>query len=674
MPVYTVETPDGRKVKIEAASPDAAMSGAQEWASQNPRQAASASKPRVDPSMTAIGAGSLGIQNMIPFGDELMSGLMAPIGATIDYAQGRGFDLGRALDENLAFTRGRSAQAREEYPTATLAGEIAGGVFAGGSAAKAGATILPKLANKSLAVRALGAGAEGAGWGGLYGFAGGEGGLDNRLAEAGEGALLGAAIGGAIPVAGAALQKASRPIARIAANIANPTAARQSAGVERVLQTAQQAGLSADDLARGVQEGQVIGQQDTLLSDLTRSVKRQPGEARKVISDALDQGYAANNAAALDDVQRGLGGEPNFYKWLDGFKASRTQNAGKAYDAVFRNNWGTRGNPVELDRLLPRIPAEAVRTAEKIARAQGRPFGAQMVASIDDAAGTVSFSRAPSLEEAEIIRRGLKSAASKAFRAGDGALGSEYRSLEKQLRGVLDDASPNLSQVRRAYADSMAIDEAAQEGLTLLNKPADYVEFMVDGMSRAEIEAMRRGMASSLKDAVEKGQINRDAVKRLFGSERQRRILQQLWPDDQSFQSFRKSMENRASFSDMRQNVLGNSRTQQDLADQNGLASGLFRSAVKAATGNPRGALMDAAAEFAARSMDKARGMNPEALKAAAQLLVESDPARVQQLLTLAKRQDSAAVRALDSALRRVIGSPAFQQRLLVGGVSAASQ
>jgi hypothetical protein len=668
MPVYTIETPSGRRLKIEADTPEIAMQGAKEWSASNEGGGAK------DSGMGALAASNRGVEQglTLGFGDELMAGAMAPVEAVVGGIQGKGFGLGDAYNRNLERERAMLRDARENSPMATGIGEIAGGLMTGGGLAKGGATLVGRTAGKGLMTRAAAGMGEGAAYGAAYGFGGGEGGAENRLKSAAQGAAVGGTIGGAIPVVGAAATKALRPVARKVGNRFNPRGAEQQQGIDRVLKEAKGAGLTVDDLVQGARDGRTVGQMDPNLSDLARAVKRQPGDQRRLMNEALDAGYTANNQAAKSAAVDGIGAEPNFYAWRDMFAKSKSKGAQKAYDAVFKRNWGKNGPPFELDRIVTsgRIPAEAVRSAERIARAEGRPFGQQLVASVDDASGAVQFSRLPSLEEAELIRRGLSSATSKAFRAGDGSVGAAYRGLEREMRDVLDNASPMLKQVRKAYATASQIQEAADEGLKLLNKSADEVEFIVSNASKPEREAMRKGLASALKNSVERGQINRDAVRNLFGSERNRRVLETMWPDKKAFETFRKQMDNMAEFSAFRQNVQGNSRTQQDLADAGAMGGGLGGAARNIMTGNFRGAAVDALMTVIGRAVNPAKGMPPETLRRMAQILVEKNPAEVQRLLTQVDRTGKISGDLLVKLLERAQASPELQRNLTVGLVA----
>lgn len=641
MATYEIKVPDGRTIKVRADSPEQALEGAEEWAAANP---ARENRSMVESAINGVASGlTLG------FDDEIAAGLQTGFGLIGDY------------DETVSEFRKAKGEMAADNPTTNLVGNIAGGLGAGVGMAANGATLLGRTAGRHLLTR-MGAGAaEGAAYGAGYGAGNADGG--DRMQGAIDGAIVGGTIGGAIPGVGAAATKYGAPVVQKIGNKIRPEAGKRQAAVDLVTETARKAGLSQDDLIQGVREGRSIGQQDGLLSDLTRAVKRQPGEARKIIENSLDEGYAANNAAALDDLSQGLKGPENFYKWRDSFAKAKSRDAAPAYAKAFQENWGSKGPPFALDNLMNsgRIPSSAVKEAIELARIEGRPFGKNLIASIDDNAGTVSFKRLPSLEEAEIIRRGLKGATTKAYKDGS-AKAPALKSLELEMRGIIDDASPALRDVRKQYATFSQIQEAGDVGLTLLNRSADEVEFLLEGMSAAERQSARNALSSVLKDKVERGLINRDAVKNIFGSTQKQRILANLWDDKKSFDAFRKQMENRAEFSAHRQNVQGNSRTQQDLADTASLGGGLGGAVRNLATGNIKGAAIDAIMTIVGRTVNPAKGLPEETLKRAAQILTETNPKMADALIRRALTGDRSAGDRLARELQKLLSNPRLQQ------------
>ncbi|WP_298966134.1 hypothetical protein [uncultured Roseibium sp.] len=669
MASFEITAPDGKKYRVTGENAEGAFKALQSHLSGGGAQPGKDS----DQSRVSGAADSFTQGVTFGFGDELTAieaGVLGrtPDGGWFDYSK----SFGERYDDALKAERGQQDDFRRENPITATAAELAGGLATGVGAAKGGATIVGRMAGQPLK-RRIGAGVV---EGGAYGAAYGTGNADenSRIEGALSGAATGAVLGGTIPVAGAGARKLAAPIANKIGKARNPISAQNSAAAERIMSDANKAGLQADDLIQGVREGRSIGQQDVMLGDLTRAVKRQPGEGRKVINDALNKGYTANNEATKDSAMSGLNAADNFYKWRDGFARSKSKNAKAAYGSAFKQNWGSKGPPFALDGIVQsgRIPAEALRSAQKIAQAEGRPFGKQLVASIDDATGAATFSRLPSLEETELIRRGLASAASKNFRSGDGSVGAAYRNLEQEIRGILDDASPALKSVRKSYATASQIQEAADEGLGLLNKSADEIEYIVSTKSKHEIEALRMGLASDLKHRIERGHLNRDAVRQVFGSERQRRALQALWPSKAGFEKFRKQMENASEFSAFRQNVQGNSRTQQDLADSGALGGGLGGAARNLMVGNVKGAAVDALISFSGRFVNPAKGLPPQQLKRMAEILVETDPTKVQALLSKAQSGDHSAHRQLEAAIRSALESPGFQRNATVGLVAAS--
>ncbi len=144
-------------------------------------------------------------------------------GAALKYIQQRGAnllgsdvpqeDFNKRYSDSLANSRGSMAQAKEELPylsgTARAIPAVIGGVAGAGT--KAGTAVANSLRTGNLLTRAGKAALTGATSGSLYGFGEGEGGLDSRLGTATDSAITGGVAGGALPIAGAALNKLATP-------------------------------------------------------------------------------------------------------------------------------------------------------------------------------------------------------------------------------------------------------------------------------------------------------------------------------------------------------------------------------------------------------------------------------------------------------------------------------
>ncbi|SCD24321.1 hypothetical protein [Brucella inopinata] len=161
----------------------------------------------------------------IPFGDEIVSGAMAPLRAGISAIKGEGFDIGREYNRAMDIEAELRRRREERSPIASTVGSTAGGLGVGGVAAKGGLTLLngakPTLA--SLAGRGA---AEGALYGAVYGAGEGRGLTDrafNAATGAGTGALIGGATGALARIGAVSVDRAALPTAddlRAAAQVA----------------------------------------------------------------------------------------------------------------------------------------------------------------------------------------------------------------------------------------------------------------------------------------------------------------------------------------------------------------------------------------------------------------------------------------------------------------------
>lgn len=135
-------------------------------------------------------------------GDEAFGALATPIEMGIGAYTGEhsGMGLGERISAGYQSARDayreRDAAARERSPVASTAGEILGGVLAGGGAAKSGLTLLNAGKATIPGMMARGAG-EGAAYGALHGFGSGEG-IEDSLRGAAMGGTVGGVTGSAI--------------------------------------------------------------------------------------------------------------------------------------------------------------------------------------------------------------------------------------------------------------------------------------------------------------------------------------------------------------------------------------------------------------------------------------------------------------------------------------------
>lgn len=139
--------------------------------------------------------------------DEIIGGIAAPLQSAVNAITGEGpTSLSENFQQAKALEDAKIAATRDQFPKTAFAGELAGGIVAGGPAAKfvaKGASALGKTVRGGVA---------GAGYGAAQGFAGSEGNVDERL----DGAQSGAAWGAGFGVAGdRAARLAGRAVERL---------------------------------------------------------------------------------------------------------------------------------------------------------------------------------------------------------------------------------------------------------------------------------------------------------------------------------------------------------------------------------------------------------------------------------------------------------------------------
>jgi hypothetical protein len=120
--------------------------------------------------------------------------------------------------------------------------------------------------------------------------------------------------------------------------------------------------------------------------------------------------------------------------------------------------------------------------------------------------GSIEYSRLPTLEDAEIIRRTIFEAKGKAYRAGSGGLGEALGDVESTLRTSIDNFSPELGSVRAGYKKMMGARTQFEEGRKAFNSPPEQLEItfnkLLESGNDVDIQAFREGVMAKINDKM----------------------------------------------------------------------------------------------------------------------------------------------------------------------------
>jgi hypothetical protein len=469
MPVFTLQAPDGRKVRIEAADQATAMRGAQEWYASQGR----AKPARKSGVLDQIGAFAQAASEQIPFLDEAAAG-------TVALATGRPYAEVRKVGREMA------AEDRRERPTARNAGGIAGfgaTLAAPGGAYLKGAKTLPQAARRGAAI--------GAAYGAVQGAATAPDGLANRARGTVSGAAVGAATGAALPAAmkvgGAAARRVGAGAREAGSRVVQTFGKRPGEAAvtpkateraeEIVADMARRKGLTAEQLAQDaaltggkpVTGAELLGRE--AMTQLT-AIARRSGQTGDALDETLRGRADDAGQRIVDDFGSASGIDPatvadDFAAMTDALR----RKASPAYDAAYEGSVEMTPALAELMRR-PSVRA-AMQRAYAIAREEGanpEELGLRWQNIVDDA--DLNFAGPAPDAPSPVVRRAM--ADIEAGRARGGPADNRLTLSQYLARGGLADDGGELSAmdlVRRfttrggagrfASGKGMSLDDAA---------------------------------------------------------------------------------------------------------------------------------------------------------------------------------------------------------------------
>ncbi|WP_348647706.1 hypothetical protein [Rhizobium leguminosarum] len=309
--------------------------------------------------------------------DMVGMGYADEIGAGIDYAGSHVLPWrdAKTYDQALADTRGEQEQAYEEHPAANIAGKVTGALWGASRLAKAG---LSPTANAIKAEAGLGrvtaaSAKEGTILGAISGFGNGDGGLGNRLVNAGVGGGLGLGIGAVAPAAVAGL---TQVVKSAAAPLIAPFA--PNGYVRDALATAlRRAGQTPEGITNNMRAAAADGQDMFNVADamgytgerLMSTSARVPHDNRQPLAEALMARQAGQGERLANNLAEGFDTFDTAGRRIADRTAQRTAEANELYPAARANAGPVNVTPVleEIDRTIRPGVNQMVNPRDRIA-------------------------------------------------------------------------------------------------------------------------------------------------------------------------------------------------------------------------------------------------------------------------------------------------------------------
>jgi len=418
------------------------------------------------------------------------------------------------------------------------------------------------------------------------------------------GAVLGPAVAKTIQVGGQgvkAVKNAFKP---------SPGAVEQRA-TNKVLEAMGRDEMDPTALKAKMLADQKLGVQSTImdatpsLSTLGEAVVTRPGSGRKILGQGLNERLEGGREAAASRALKDIGKGVDYTAQEDKLVGTLRSNANKLYDTAYAHGSvdDTRILKVLEDDTFKKAFKEAQAISSKEARAaelrgeDASRFKLNDIYDLDKDGNMMSVGKIPDVRTLDYIKRGIDALIDKGYK-GEGmgkAEANALKDLRKAYIGVIDENVPEYAAARAKYAGDMEVLDALRLGRTDYLSPKmlpNEAKKLVNGMSEAERDALRAGVAQSLLTKVMDSPQQINAAQRIIGAPATRKRLEALFQDPNEYKVFEAALTRESELFRNAQDIVRGSRTAnktealKDLKAGNGIFD-IAGEAVDIAAGSP---------------------------------------------------------------------------------------
>jgi len=430
--------------------------------------------------------------------------------------------------------------------------------------------------------------------------------------ERGMGALEGGATGAVLgPTVAKGIQLTGQAAKAVKNAIRPSPGAVEQRATNKVLEAMGRDEMDPTTLKARMAADKKLGVQSTImdatpsLSTLGEAVVTRPGPGRKILgqglNDRLEGGREAAASRALKDIGKGV----DYTAQEDKLMGTLRSNANNLYDTAYAHGSvdDTRILKVLEDDTFKKAFKEAQAISSKEARAaelrgeDASKFKLNDIYSQDKDGNLISVGKIPDVRTLDYIKRGIDALIDKGYK-GEGmgkAEANALKDLRKAYIGVIDENVPEYAAARAKYAGDMEVLDALRMGRTDYLSPKmlpNEAKKLVDGMSEAERDALRAGVAQSLLTKVMDSPQQINAAQRIIGAPATRKRLEALFKDPNEYTVFEAALQRESELFRNAQDIVRGSRTAnktealKDLKAGNGIFD-IAGEAVDVAAGSP---------------------------------------------------------------------------------------
>jgi hypothetical protein len=395
---------------------------------------------------------------------------------------------------------------------------------------------------------------------------------------------------------------------------------------KELLRLSESTGKTVDEIIADVAEGRIIADNMTL-GNAIKSMVNEGGVTRAEILAASGERAARTRGQAMGELRETMTpqqGDPNVIRARRQTQDQLKAEESAAYGQAFESGQNVSAQVAdEMLNILQTVPTSRQALKEIYEARSIVPLFREM----DD--GSIQFTRAPTLEDAEILRRNVKEQTGARYRAGEGTMGEALGAKEKSLRGAIDVESPDLAAVRASFAQRAGAQElfelGQKRGLTM---NVDELQVLVESLPPEKLDALRAGMMDAINNRARR---SGTTIRDLANEDRQiGAALRVVLPKDQS-QSVLQSVERAAEAGEMSKFI----QPQAGSPTQALMKESELRGAGVSAEDMLRGSQFDPMAliRIIKTAIPSAQGMSDQQMTQVARVLFSEDPKLVEAAL-----------------------------------------